>query len=58
MRGASMSEPRRPGRSEGTPAADTRRRVLLVEDEADIAEAMAYQLERAGLAVKIAKTGE
>jgi DNA-binding response OmpR family regulator len=32
--------------------------VLLVEDEADIAEAMAYQLEKAGLSVKIAKTGE
>ena len=58
MRGASMSEPRRPGRGEGTPAPDTRRRVLLVEDEADIAEAMSYQLERAGLSVKIAKTGE
>jgi len=43
----------------GAPAAaDTRRRVLLVEDEADIAEAMAYQLEKAGLSVKIAKTGE
>jgi DNA-binding response OmpR family regulator len=39
-------------------APDTRRRVLLVEDEADIAEAMAYQLEKAGLSVKIAKTGE
>jgi DNA-binding response OmpR family regulator len=39
-------------------AADTRRRVLLVEDEADIAEAMAYQLEKAGLSVKIARTGE
>ncbi len=37
---------------------DTRRRVLLVEDEADIAEAMAYQLEKAGMSVKIAKTGE
>jgi DNA-binding response OmpR family regulator len=53
-----MSEPRRPARGEAPPPPDTRRRVLLVEDEADIAEAMAYQLERAGLAVRIAKTGE
>jgi DNA-binding response OmpR family regulator len=32
--------------------------VLLIEDDRDIAEAMAYQLERSGLAVKIARTGE
>ena len=38
--------------------ADTRRRVLLIEDDADIAEAMAYQLEKVGLNVKIARTGE
>lgn len=39
------------------PAADTRRRVLLIEDDGDIAEAIAYQLEKAGLHVKVAKTG-
>jgi DNA-binding response OmpR family regulator len=37
---------------------DTRRRVLLIEDDADIAEAISYQLEKAGLQVKIARTGE
>jgi DNA-binding response OmpR family regulator len=40
------------------PAADTRRRVLLIEDDADIAEAISYQLEKAGLQVKVARTGE
>jgi DNA-binding response OmpR family regulator len=39
-------------------AADSRRRVLLIEDDADIAEAIGYQLEKAGLQVKVAKTGE
>lgn len=39
-------------------ASDTRRRVLLIEDEADIAEAIVYQLEKAGLSVRIARTGE
>jgi DNA-binding response OmpR family regulator len=42
----------------GTPGADTRRRVLLIEDDADIAEAIGYQLEKAGLAVRVARTGE
>jgi DNA-binding response OmpR family regulator len=41
-----------------TPSPDTRRRVVLIEDEPDIAEAMAYQLEKAGLQVRIARTGE
>jgi DNA-binding response OmpR family regulator len=44
-----------------TPApapADTRRRVLLIEDDADIAEAIGYQMERAGLSVRVARTGE
>ena len=42
-----------------TPApADTRRRVLLIEDDADIAEAIGYQLEKAGLSVRVARTGE
>ena len=39
-------------------AADTRRRVLLIEDDRDIAEAMGYQLEKAGLRVRVARTGE
>ena len=38
--------------------ADTRRRVLLVEDDPDIAEAIVYHLEKAGLQVKVARTGE
>jgi len=37
---------------------DTRKRVLLIEDDGDIAEAITYQLEKAGLQVKVAKTGE
>jgi DNA-binding response OmpR family regulator len=37
---------------------DTRRRVLLIEDDADIAEAIGYQLEKAGLQVRVARTGE
>ncbi len=41
-----------------TPAAAGRRRVVLIEDEPDIAEAMAFQLEKAGLQVRIARTGE
>lgn len=47
-------------RSAGAPAtaSDTRRRVLLIEDEADIAEAIVYQLEKTGLSVRIARTGE
>ncbi len=40
------------------PSPDTRRRVVLIEDEPDIAEAMAYQLERVGLQCRIARTGE
>ncbi len=45
----------------GEPAAtasDARKRVLLIEDDADIAEAISYQLEKAGLRVRIARTGE
>ena len=37
---------------------DTRRRVLLIEDDADIAEAIGYQMEKAGLSVRVARTGE
>jgi DNA-binding response OmpR family regulator len=39
-------------------AGDTRRRVLLIEDDADIGEAIAYQMEKAGLHVRVARTGE
>jgi two-component system, OmpR family, phosphate regulon response regulator PhoB len=38
--------------------ADGRRRVLLIEDDRDISEAIAYQLEKAGLQVRCAYTGE
>jgi DNA-binding response OmpR family regulator len=37
---------------------DSRRRVLLIEDDSDIAEAISYQLEKVGLHVKTARTGE
>jgi two-component system phosphate regulon response regulator PhoB len=40
------------------PVVDSRRRVLLIEDDRDIAEAIAYQLEKAGLHVRLAFTGE
>ena len=43
---------------QAAPVGDTRRRVLLIEDDADIAEAIGYQLEKAGLAVRVARTGE
>jgi DNA-binding response OmpR family regulator len=35
-----------------------RRRVVLIEDEPDIAEAIGYQLQKVGLEVKVARTGE
>jgi len=38
--------------------AENRRRVLLIEDESDIAEAISYQLEKVGLQVRVARTGE
>ncbi len=37
---------------------DSRRRVVVIEDDADIAEAVSYQLDKAGLQVKVARTGE
>ncbi|HSD28714.1 MAG TPA: response regulator transcription factor [Vicinamibacteria bacterium] len=48
------------GREAGAPPAgsDTRRRILLIEDDADIAEAIAYQLEKVGLQVRVVRTGE
>jgi DNA-binding response OmpR family regulator len=39
-------------------AIDTRRRVLLIEDDSDIGEAIVYQLEKVGMQVKTARTGE
>jgi DNA-binding response OmpR family regulator len=39
-------------------SSDARRRVLLIEDDGDIAEAIGYQLEKVGLQVKVARTGE
>ena len=41
-----------------TAGVSDRRRALVIEDDPDIAEAIGYQLERVGLAVKIARTGE
>lgn len=49
---------RPPMRQPVSASADTRRRVVLVEDDADIAEAITYHLEQAGMQVKVAKTGE
>ena len=40
------------------PTNEDRRRVLVIEDDPDIAEAITYQLERAGVSVKVARTGE
>jgi two-component system phosphate regulon response regulator PhoB len=39
-------------------APDTRHRMLIIEDDRDIAEAIAYQLEKTSIAVRIARTGE
>ena len=44
--------------SSAVPGGDNRRRVLLIEDDGDIAEAIGYQLEKAGLQVRLARTGE
>ena len=42
-----------------TPAVgEGRRRVVLIEDDADIAEAITYHLEKVGLHVRVARTGE
>ena len=38
--------------------AETRRRVLIIEDDADIAEAIAHQLEKVSLQPILARTGE
>jgi DNA-binding response OmpR family regulator len=60
-RAESRERPERPADREAAappPVADTRRRVLLIEDESDIAEAISYQLEKVGLQVRVARTGE
>ncbi len=44
--------------SSARPLTAGRRRVVLIEDDGDIAEAITYQLEREGLAVRVARTGE
>ena len=61
MRADRLERAERPSGREATtpvPGADTRRRVLLIEDDNDIAEAIAYQMEKAGLQVRVARTGE
>ena len=40
------------------PRPDGRRRVVLIEDDADIAEAISFHLDKAGLQVRVARTGE
>jgi two-component system phosphate regulon response regulator PhoB len=50
--------PRQHGSGEQAGPADTRRRVLLIEDDRDIADAITYQLEKAGLSVRAARSGE
>lgn len=52
-----MSEPA-PGHEAGAVGAAGRRRVLVIEDDADIAEAIAWQLGKSGLEVRVARTGE
>ena len=39
-------------------AHESRRRIVVIEDDRDIADAMSYALERAGFSVRIARTGE
>jgi len=39
-------------------AAESRRRIVIIEDDRDIADAMSYALDRAGFSVRIARTGE
>jgi DNA-binding response OmpR family regulator len=57
-RGATDARSARKGPHAPAPDADTRRRVLLIEDDADISEAIGYQMEKAGLSVRFARTGE
>ncbi len=53
-----MKDVDRPRPPATLPSPDTRRRVVLIEDDNDIAEAISYNLEKAGLQVKVARTGE
>src|SRR5262245_24178238 len=46
------------GRHDAGSSSDSRRRAVLIEDDGDIAEAITYQLEKLGLAVRVAKSGE
>src|SRR5260221_6741308 len=48
----------RPQEAAGPAAGTGRRRVVLIEDEPDIAEAIGYQLQKVGLEVRVARTGE
>jgi DNA-binding response OmpR family regulator len=57
-RATARSIPSTPPPGPAAGAADARRRVVLIEDDTDIGEAISYQLEKVGLQVKVAKTGE
>jgi two-component system alkaline phosphatase synthesis response regulator PhoP len=56
-RGEGRGNPR-PSPPPPVATSDSRRRVVLIEDDGDIAEAITYHLEKAGLQVKVARTGE
>ena len=43
---------------EKTRAAESRRRIVIIEDDRDIADAISYALDRAGFNARIARTGE
>lgn len=43
---------------ERTRSAQSRRRIVVIEDDRDIADAMSYALDRAGFSVRVARTGE
>jgi len=44
--------------SDKSRAAESRRRIVVIEDDRDIADAMSYALDRAGFSVRVARTGE
>jgi two-component system phosphate regulon response regulator PhoB len=44
--------------SERPRAVESRRRIVVIEDDRDIADAMSYALDRAGFSVRVARTGE
>jgi DNA-binding response OmpR family regulator len=58
MAGPDERGPRVPAPASVAGGSDSRRRVVLIEDDGDIAEAITYQLEKVGLQVKVARTGE